>query len=246
MPPEHPLARQINPPGAGLERGPLLSLSVSRLILSYVDQRTQYTPYHKVVTLSFATGRRAAQPASMSETQRHTHRVSPDFTPGKPRKPALHGGGVMHLTLPPIISPRTVQAPARSRNQMPWGGRAPQPWMMSPRESTYKRQCVDTEAFHLNKFQAERESIRMAFGEGSELMKTPRERTREMLEKRPVEVTDILKKQAFVSDIFQRRPPPDHENADIIQAAPLTMRADPLLQGKAGWRNPGSDVLKLR
>ena len=182
----------------------------------------------------------------MSETQRHTHRVSPDFTPGKPRKPALHGGGVMHLTLPPIISPRTVQAPARSRNQMPWGGRAPQPWMMSPRESTYKRQCVDTEAFHLNKFQAERESIRMAFGEGSELMKTPRERTREMLEKRPVEVTDILKKQAFVSDIFQRRPPPDHENADIIQAAPLTMRADPLLQGKAGWRNPGSDVLKLR
>ena len=187
------------------------------------------------------TGRaRPQRQLLMSETQRHTHRVSPDFTPGKPRKAALHGGGVMHLTLPPIISPRTRQAPARSRKQMPWGGRAPQPWMMSPRESTYKRQCVDTEAFHLNKYQAERESIRMAFGEGSEWMKSPRERTREMLDKRPVEVTDILKKQAFVSDIFQRRPPPDHENADIIQSALVhSPRADPLLQGKPGWRNPG-------
>ena len=195
------------------------------------------------------------------ETNRH-HRVSPDFTPGKPRKPALHGGGVMHLTLPPIISPRTAQVPARSRDRMPWGGRAPQPWMMSPRESTYKRQCVDTEAFHLTRFQLERESIRAAFGEGSELMKSPRERCREMMEKNPVEVTptltptltrirarirapnpnqvtDILKRQAYTSDIFQRRPAPEHENADIIQAAQLTKKADPLLQGKAKWMNPG-------
>ena len=98
----------------------------------------------------------------------------------------------MHLTLPPIVSPRTVQAPARSPDRMPWGGRAPQPWMMSPRESTYKRQCVDTEAFHLTRFQLERESIRAAFGEGSELMKSPRERCREMMVKNPVEVTPAL------------------------------------------------------
>jgi hypothetical protein len=64
--------------------------------------------------------------------------------------------------------------------------------MMSPRQSTYKRQCVDTEAFHLTRFQIERESIRAAFGEGSELMKSPRERQREMLEKLPVEVTPTL------------------------------------------------------
>ena len=114
-----------------------------------------------------------------------------------------------------------------------------QPWMMSPRESTYKRQCVDTEAFHLTRFQIERESIRAAFGEGSELMKSPRERCREMMEKNPVEVTDILKRQAYASDIFQRRPAPEHENADIIQAAQLTKKADPLLQGKAKWMNPG-------
>ena len=110
---------------------------------------------------------------------------------------------------------------------------------MSPRESTYKRQCVDTEAFHLTRFQIERESIRAAFGEGSELMKSPRERCREMMEKNPVEVTDILKRQAYTSDIFQRRPPPEHENADIIQAAQLTKKADPLLQGKSRWMNPG-------
>tara|TARA_B100000795_G_scaffold123531_1_gene92081 strand:- start:48 stop:593 length:546 start_codon:yes stop_codon:yes gene_type:complete len=180
----------------------------------------------------------------MSETIRHTHRVSPDFTPGKPRKPALHGGGVMHLTLPPIISPRTVKArPARPGEARRREWMRSQAWMTSPRESTYKRQCVDTEAFHLNQYQTERESIRQAFGEECDLMKTPRERTREMLEARPYEITDLLKRQAFVSDIFQRRPAPDHENADVIQAAPLTTRADPLLQGKAGWRNPGIERL---
>ena len=122
----------------------------------------------------------------------------------------------MHLTLPPI-SPRTTQAPTRADRHMPWGGREPQAWMVSPRESTYKRLCVDTTAFYRDKFQTERDQIHTMFGEGSDHLKSPRQRALEMLEKNPVEITDILRRQAFISDVFQRKPAPAHEHADVIQ-----------------------------
>ena len=150
-------------------------------------------------------------------------RPHPDCQPGKPRKPVLTGGGCMHLTLPPI-SPRTTDASPQPVHHLPWGGKEPQAWMLSPRESTYKRLCVDsTSCFH-SKLQAEREctlSLKM-HGEGSDLlMKSPRGRARDLLDKHPVEITDILRKQAFASDIFQRKPAPEHEHGNVIQVGQM-------------------------
>ena len=103
----------------------------------------------------------------------------PEFLPGKPRKPGLHGGACHPLALPPLqISPRPPLGSPRQSTLKPWGGREPRPWMLSPRETTYKRQCTDTQDFLKTKMLEGREDIlAMCDGEeAKELLKSPRER----------------------------------------------------------------------
>ena len=81
---------------------------------------------------------------------------SPGFVPGEARPNGLAGGACLPLGLPPLnirVPPPTLLSP-RGAKLKPWGGGAPQPWMLSPRETMYRRQCTDCAEYFKQTLQA--------------------------------------------------------------------------------------------
>ena len=70
----------------------------------------------------------------------------------------------------------------------------------------------------------------------------PRERTREWLDKKPFEVTAMLREQSQFSDILLRKPPHPNAQMTVLQAASPRV-IPPGLEGKAHWKNPGTRKL---
>ena len=112
--------------------------------------------------------------------------------------------------------------------------------MLSPRESTYKRQCNELAEFFDAKLLLEREEILATHSaeDAKLLLKSPRDRAREILEQRPSHVTEVLKKKAFYSDILLRKPAPAYQHTVTLQAATPNPH-DPRLQGKPHWACAG-------
>ena len=177
------------------------------------------------------------------DLKKHVPGGRPDFVPGRPRKPALAGGACLPVELPPITlkAPTAPGSPRQRDSIKPWGGKQPLPWMLSPRVSTYRRQCIDTDGFFKTQMQKERGDI-LAFNDADaaqELLKSPQQRTREWLDKKPFEVTAMLREQSQFSDIMLRKPPHPNSQHEMVLQAAFPRATPPGLENKAHWRSPG-------